>query len=73
MIRSIADNIEFVKGQHTGKEWCECICDMLTDQGLITVPRPEEIWNYSPKGELSLVMELIDMAKEYWESKTEIL
>jgi hypothetical protein len=52
----------------TGKEMCELISKWLKDTGH-PEHTPEEIWNYSPTGELSLVFELYGVAKKYYAEK----
>ncbi len=64
MFRTQAENIEFVKHEQCGIEWCECISDMLEDLGFAVTP--EKVWNSSQTSELSAVFELARRTREYW-------
>ena len=52
----------------TGMEACELIAKYWKEVKGITV-EPENIWNYSPKGELSMVFLWYWEAQDYYEDK----
>ena len=51
----------------TGKEMCELISEYLLTKSINM--SWEEVWNFSPTGELFHVFELYQIAKEWKESK----
>ena len=47
---------------YTGKEMCETIVEAWEKVGIEKHPTAEELWNYSPTGELSEIFFLHDWA-----------
>jgi len=47
---------------YTGQEMCEIIVEAMKKIGIENPPTPEQIWNYSPTGELAEVFYLFDWA-----------